>query len=216
MALPASGLPRLYAILDAETLAARELELPPVTLSMRRAGVRLLQYRDKQGSREQVLRSAQAIGAIFAGSGCTLILNDHAELVREAGWHGVHLGQQDMSPANARSLVGPEAVIGWSTHTPEQALTAEREGAVDYVAIGPIFATQTKADAEAVVGIAGLRAVRAVMSKPLVAIGGIGAEMLAPVLAAGASSVALISALLADPGAIEARVRSLIEATEDL
>ena len=207
-------LPRLYAILDAESVAARGMELPDVALSLRRGGVQLLQYRDKRGSARAVLANARAIGAIFAGSGCMLILNDRAELVREAGWNGVHLGQEDGVPSDARALVGEGGVIGLSTHTAAQALAAERDAAVDYVAIGPVFATRTKSDAEAVVGVAGVSAARALVRKPLVGIGGISWESAGQVISAGADAVAVIAALLVKAEAIEEQTRALIAATE--
>lgn len=203
-------LPRLYAILDAEALLARGADLLETAAALREAGVRLLQYRDKQGSSEVVLRNAQAIARCFRGSGCTLVLNDHAELVASAGWDGVHLGQDDARPEDARALVGEHRVIGLSTHTPAQAVAADRRDAVDYVAIGPVFATTSKRDPAAVVGLDGLREVRAHVLKPLVAIGGISRETLTDVLRAGADSAAVIGALFEGGGTVQQRARDLL------
>ena len=216
MAWPGEAMPRMYAILDAEAVAARGGELLAVAGALRRAGVALLQYRDKLGTDEAVLANARATGEVFRGSECTLILNDRAELVREAGWDGVHLGQGDMEPGRARVLLGEGLLIGLSTHTLAQAMAAELDRAVDYVALGPIFSTATKRDAEAVVGLAGLAEVRSAVHKPLVAIGGVSGERIAPVLAAGVDAIAFISALFIEVDDVERRTRALIEQLEHL
>jgi thiamine-phosphate pyrophosphorylase len=187
-------LPRLYAIADRATLDARGIRVGEFAQEMAKAGVRLLQYRDKVGAPNEVLRAAREIAAAFAGTDCLLIMNDRADLARLAGW-GVHVGHEDLSPDDARKIVGP-ALIGVSTHNEAQGLAAEA-GEADYVAIGPVFATATKADTEPVVGLEGVRRARALTRKPLVAIGGITRENARSVIDAGADSVAVIGALLA-------------------
>ena len=205
-------LPRVYTILDAASVAARGLDLLRTARALRDVGVSLLQYRDKQGSTEVVLRNARAIRQMFAGSGATLILNDHAELVIDAGWDGVHVGHADLRPEEARRFVGSNCVVGLSTHTTAEAVAAQQHRDVDYVAFGPIFATATKPDAQAVVGLAGLREVRSLVTKPLVGIGGISGDRVADVMLAGADAVALISALFDADGSVERRTRALIQA----
>jgi thiamine-phosphate pyrophosphorylase len=186
---------RLYAILDAESCARRGLQLVDVASAWRDRGVCLLQYRDKTGSDDDVLRATEAIANAFRSEYAILLLNDRVHLLERSGWDGVHVGQGDMPVSVAREQVGDNALIGLSTHTPEQAESAGREE-VDYVAVGPVFATATKLNAEPVVGLCGLQAVRALVRKPLVAIGGIGLHQARQVRASGADSVALISALL--------------------
>jgi thiamine-phosphate pyrophosphorylase len=164
-----------------------------------------------QGSPQQVLEAAAEIKAIFAGTGATLILNDRADLAVLAGWDGVHVGHADMPPEAVRSVIGPERVLGVSTHNEEQ-LRAADVSAADYVAVGPVYATSSKSDTEPVIGLEGVRMARALTSKPLVAIGGISVERALEVLAAGADSVAVIGALFPPEGqSVTEHVRALRE-----
>lgn len=190
-------LPRLYAIADAGVLARRGVGVAEFARELQAAGVTLLQYRDKDGSPQDVLRNAAAIREAFAGTDCRLILNDRADLTVLAGWNGVHVGQDDLSPADARRVVGTSRLIGTSTHSDEQVRVADA-GCADYVAVGPVFATGTKLDAEPVIGLDGVRRARALTAKPIVAIGGITRTNAASVVAAGADSVAVISGLFAE------------------
>ena len=189
-------LPRLYAIVDAEVLTARGVLLADFARDLRAAGVGLVQYRNKNGSPQDVLRAAAVLREVFAGSPCRLILNDRADLAVLANFDGVHVGQGDLSPEDARRVVGLDRIVGLSTHTYEQARIAEQSSA-DYIAIGPIFATGTKPDASPVVGLEGVRRARALTTKPLVAIGGITRANARSVIDSGADSVAVISALFA-------------------
>jgi thiamine-phosphate pyrophosphorylase len=125
-------------------------------------------------------------------------MNDRADLCLAAGFAGVHVGQEDLSPQGVRQVIGPERWLGISTHTAEQVRVADGTDAT-YLAIGPVFATGSKAAADPVVGLAGVRAARALTSKPLVAIGGITRANFREVLAAGADSAAVISDLLREP-----------------
>ncbi len=189
-------LPKLYPIIDRATLDARDVTVAAFAQELRDAGVTLLQYRDKHSGPQEVMRAASEIAAVFAGVNATLILNDRADLAALLGW-GVHVGQGDLSPADARRLVG-ERVIGVSTHTEKQILRCAQDdnlSVADYVAIGPVFATSTKPDAEPVVGLDGVRRARTLTTKPLVAIGGITLENARSVMDAGADSVAVISGL---------------------
>ena len=133
---------RLYVIVDAEVLAALSVPLAAFTRDLRAAGVELVQYRDKTGSPQDVLRAAAILHEAMAGSGCKLIMNDRADLSVLANFDGVHVGQGDLSPEDARRVVGPDRIVGVSTHTAEQVSIAEQSCA-DYVAIGPVFATGT-------------------------------------------------------------------------
>jgi thiamine-phosphate pyrophosphorylase len=188
-------LPKLYPIADKATLDAHGISVSSFADEMARAGVGVLQYRDKAGSPQEILRAAEEIAAVFAGVDAMLILNDRADLAVLAGW-GVHVGHEDMSPCDARKVMGEqESVIGVSTHNDEQMMAADA-GCADYIAIGPVFATSTKADAEPVVGLEGVRRARALTKKPLVAIGGIMRENARSVIDAGADSVAVIGGLL--------------------
>ncbi len=185
-------LPRLYAITDS----------PSAALALTEAGVTLLQYRNKTASAKQILSDARLIRRQCVSSradhAVRLIMNDRADLCLAAEFDGVHLGADDLSPASARALVGDGLWVGVSTHTAEQVRAANLTSA-DYVAFGPIFATGSKADHEPVVGLASLRAARALTDKPLVAIGGITVENCRSIIDAGADAVAVIAALRDDP-----------------
>ena len=154
-------LPRLYSIVDAGVLERRAVTAADFACELRAAGVTLLQYRDKTGSPEDILRAASVIRGVFSSTDCRLILNDRADLAVLAGWDGVHVGQGDLSPEDARRVVGPKRWIGASTHTDEQVRLAEA-GCADYVAVGPVFSTGTKLDAESVIGLEGVRRARGI------------------------------------------------------
>ncbi|SDF05467.1 thiamine-phosphate diphosphorylase [Terriglobus roseus] len=188
-------LPRLYAILDAESCARRGLALLETAKVWRDAGVTLMQYRDKVATDASVLENAALLRCVFEGVDATLILNDRVHLFAESGFDGVHVGQGDASVASVREVIGADAVLGISTHNPAQFADADLLS-VSYVAVGPVFATSTKLDAEPVVGLDGVRLARSLTRKPLVAIGGITQANAASVLEAGADSVAVISGLL--------------------
>ena len=204
---------RLYAILDAESCRRRGLAIDEIAHVWRDAGVRLLQFRDKQGTDDDVLRAAETIAKAFRTADSILLLNDRVHLLARCGWDGAHVGQRDRTIAQARALAGQGAILGLSTHKPEQADAAGRED-LDYIAIGPIFATATKVDADPVVGLCGLEAVRALVRKPLVAIGGIGLQQAREVRRAGADSIASISGLIPELTAQSTQGRTLGELAE--
>jgi thiamine-phosphate pyrophosphorylase len=189
-------LPRFYPILDAGLLLRAGLSIEGFARELRAAGVRFLQYRDKEASDEVLLQRAAILRRVFTD--CCLILNDRVPLVVSAGYDGVHVGQEDLSPAEARAMVGPQVMVGISTHGESQLLSAA-DSPVDYVAIGPVFATSSKQVPDPVVGLEGVRAARALTNKPLVAIGGITRANCASVMEAGADSVAVISDLIQSP-----------------
>jgi thiamine-phosphate pyrophosphorylase len=186
---------RLYAIVDVDTLRANGCRVCSFGEEMRRAGVQLVQYRNKRGAPADVLRDAEVLREIFHGSPATLVMNDRADLAALAGWDGVHVGQGDLAPADARRVAGAGCVVGVSTHRAREVEAADGSCA-DYVAVGPVFATGTKADAAPVVGLDGVRRARALTGKPLVAIGGITRANARSVIDAGADAVAAISGLM--------------------
>lgn len=204
-------LPPLYAILDVEAVNARSWAPADVCRAWLAAGVRLIQLRAKDLASGPFLDLADEAMALCRDAGARLIINDRADIAAMAGASGVHIGQDDLSPADARRVVGPFAIVGLSTHEAGQMAAAVLEP-ISYVAIGPVFATATKdtgyeplgpqlvQDAAAVARRAGL---------PLVAIGGITLDRAQVVLEAGADSVAVITDLLISPdlNGVEDRAR---------
>jgi thiamine-phosphate pyrophosphorylase len=202
-------LSKLYAIVDRGTLDARGLSIAEFATELRDAGVLLVQYRDKCGPPREILRAAEEISRVFAGfDDAVLVMNDRADLAMLAGW-GVHVGQGDLSVIDAKKVLGG-GVVGVSTHTHPQVVEAAAS-ASDYVAVGPVFATSTKADAEAVIGLEGVRRARGLTHKPLVAIGGITLQNARSVVGAGADSVAVISGLLAEGASAGELARDFLE-----
>jgi thiamine-phosphate pyrophosphorylase len=197
----------LYVIIDRATLEARGVGVRAFAEELREGGVRLVQYRDKVGGPQEVLRACAEIEAAFDGVEAKLVLNDRADLAALRRW-GVHVGQGDLGVGDAWRVLGAEVsrssvkgaydrgtqMVGVSTHTVEEVRVAALSEA-DYVAVGPVFATSTKVDAEPVVGLEGVRRARALTTKPLVAIGGISLENCRDVVEAGADSVAVISGM---------------------
>lgn len=199
--------PFLYAIVDAERLGGRPAGAASEALA--RGGAAIVQLRAKRVPDRRLFELSEDARDGARRGGALFVVNDRPDIARMVGADGVHLGQDDLPPADARRLLGADAVIGHSTHSLAQ-LRAAVAGPVDYVALGPIFATATKADAEAVVGLEALRSARALTDLPLVAIGGIDRERAAQAFAAGADGVAVISALL-DRADLEEAARTFVE-----
>ena len=170
--------------------------LTRVTAALR-GGVRILQYRDKDATPAERQEMATRLAALCRQAGATFIINDDAELARDCNADGVHLGQKDGAVATARTLLGPGKLIGVSTRTIAEAQRAAAAGA-DYIGLGSLYPTTTKGDA-IVVGLEVLRAVRAAVGLPIVAIGGIDRDKAGAVLAAGADCVAVVSAVMGAP-----------------
>lgn len=196
----AFSLPRLYPILDTALLARLGMPVEAAAEAMLAAGVRLLQFRHKGGFSRTAFEAAERVAELCRQAGAALIINDRADIARLLG-AGLHVGQEDLPPADARRLIGNEAALGLSTHNSAQFSAALGEP-VDYVAFGPIFPTATKENPDPVVGLDLLPALaeqarRA--GRPLVAIGGITRDRAHQVLAAGADSLAVISDLLPEP-----------------
>ena len=188
-------LPRLYAIIDA-AFFPDTAALLAFAGELRDGGVTLLQYRNKSENARHMLSQARELRRILEGA--RLIMNDRADLCLAAGFNGVHLGQEDLSVEGARRVVGEKLWVGVSTHNPEQ-VRAVTSGSADYVAVGPVFATSSKANPDPVIGLEGVRLARSLTRKPLVAIGGITRKNCRSVLEAGADAVAIISDLLDNP-----------------
>ena len=184
-----SGLPRLYAIADASFG-------DPVQLaqSLIIGGAPLIQLRNKKAGAREFLDQVERLLSL-APVEVRIIVNDRVDVARMAGAWGVHLGQTDLPPAEARQILGSEFIVGFSTHNLTQALEADKFP-VDYIAVGPIFPTSTKQHPDPVVGLRGLAAIAEAVHKPIVAIGGITIENAAEVLKAGAHSIAVIRDLL--------------------
>lgn len=184
--------PRIYALADAEALAPMPLSEGVVRFAD--AGVRWIQLRAKKLSDRALYREIERSSERLQGREVTLWINDRADLARHFALPGLHVGQTDLAPGEARRIVGTETWIGASTHSREQVERAAADPEVDVVAVGPVFATGNKRDAEPVVGLDLVRSARACTGKPLVAIGGIGPSRIDAVLAAGADTVALLGA----------------------
>jgi thiamine-phosphate pyrophosphorylase len=199
------ALPRFYPILDAGLLLRAGLSIEGFARELREAGIRFLQYRDKEASDETVLERAALLRRIFPAPDSCLILNDRVALVLSAGCDGIHVGQEDLTPGQVRAMLGAEVLIGVSTHG-ERRLMSAGEGPADYVAIGPVFATTSKQNPDPVVGVEGVRAARAITAKPVVAIGGISRSNCAAVVEAGADSVAVISDLIPREGSSTGKI----------
>jgi thiamine-phosphate pyrophosphorylase len=191
------SLPRLYAIVDAAAFRKPE-DLTTFATELIFGGCTVLQYRNKNASAGEMFRQALALKIMSALGDVKLIMNDRADLCLAAEFDGVHVGQDDLSTPSVRSIIGPDRWLGFSTHTPRQVKEGDSTSA-DYLAIGPVFSTSSKDQADPVVGLEGVRQARLLTQKPLVAIGGITRANAASVIEAGADSVAVISDLLRDP-----------------
>ena len=178
-----------------------------------RGGATLIQLREKHLPPRAFFEQAEQAIAVAHANGARIIINDRVDIALALAADGVHLGQDDMPPAAARALLGDHALIGFSTHTLKQALHAG-DLPIDYLAVGPIFQTATKVNADPPIGLAGLKEIRAAIGDfPLVAIGGITASNVKITLEAGASCVAVISAALTGPAGITAAMKDLITAS---
>lgn len=193
------SLPRLYPIIDPALLKDRSsATLAAFASGLIAGGVTLIQLRNKSGDVKEILSHAHQLRQIAPSGKVRLIMNDRADLCLGVGFDGVHIGQDDLSPEGARKVIGPQRWLGVSTHNPAQVAEADKTSA-DYIAVGPVFQTASKANPDPVIGVAGVRLARSLTRKPLVAIGGITLENCNSVIDAGADSVAVISALLPDP-----------------
>jgi len=202
-------LPRVYPILDSQTLEARGLGLASTAAAFLEGGAEILQIRHKGHWGREIFEAAWEIARLCREAGALLIVDDRADfaMLLEAG---LHVGQDDLAPQDARRLMGPAALIGFSSHNVDQLLAAAAEP-VDYVALGPVFPTASKRNPDPVVGIEELRRCRRLIAKPLVAIGGITPANAADVLRAGADSLAVIAGLLPEAATAQSLRRRMEE-----
>jgi thiamine-phosphate pyrophosphorylase len=184
-------IPKLYTITDRQWSNCTHEEIVRMLLE---GGARFIQLRDKEASGRELLEQAMACLKLTREAGATLIINDRVDVALTAGADGVHLGQDDLSVAEAREILGEDKIIGVSTHSIAQ-FRAALETSADYIAVGPIYPTTTKENPGPVVGLNLVREARKQTDRPLVAIGGINHRRALKVIAAGADCVAVISAL---------------------
>jgi len=185
--------PRFYPILDTTALSERECSVALAAEALLEIGIRILQYRHKTAWKQLHFDEAQHIAGLCEQAGVLFVLNDRADFAHVMG-AALHIGQDDLPPVAARRVISDE-VIGYSTHNRQQLLCANEEP-VEYVSIGPIFSTKSKERPDPELSVEGLRSLRPLTQKPLVAIGGIDLLNAGDVLDAGADSVAVISGLL--------------------
>jgi thiamine-phosphate pyrophosphorylase len=190
------SIPPIYPILDSATLEKCGYPMADAADALLEAGARILQFRHKGPFTRGVFAAAERVSELCRAAGAIYVIDDRADvaLLLDAG---VHLGQDDLRPAEAREIVGPARLIGFSTHNEDQ-LRAASDEPVDYIAVGPIFATGSKANPDPVLGVEELRRLRGLTGRPLVAIGGIRPEAFAAMLSAGADSIALIAGWMPD------------------
>ena len=199
--------PKIYPITDprlAKLSHAEQVE------RLIKGGARFIQLREKRASPKEFYDDAQAALEIARKHCAKIIINDRIDIALALKADGVHLGQDDLPPEQARKILGAKAIIGYSTHSIKQAIEAVKLP-IDYLAIGPVFATATKENPDALVGIEGVRNVRtAIGDFPLVAIGGITAENFREVFNAGANSVAIIKSILFPTAEISENFQSFL------
>lgn len=202
---------KLYAVTDRSWLGGRTLA-QQVEESLA-GGATMVQLREKGADRETLRREALEIRAVCRRYGVPFLINDAADLAAEVEADGVHVGQQDMSPRQARAILGPDGIVGVSAHTVEEARAAQAAGA-DYLGVGAVFATGTKGNTTPV-DYETLKAICAAVDIPVVAIGGVGRDNLSSLAGSGICGVAVVSALYAQPD-VRAAARSLRKQVEEM
>ena len=182
---------KIYA-LTAENLSKGRSNLTIIDACIA-AGIRFLQYREKNKSAREMYEECLAIREKTARAGVTFIVNDHIDLALAVKADGVHIGQEDLPPQIVRELIGEDMVLGLSTHNPDQIKLAEKSGVVDYLGVGPVYATQTKVDVGEAVGLKYVTYAHEHTKLPFVAIGGIKEHNIHDVAKAGAKTIAVVS-----------------------
>ncbi len=202
-------LPKIYPITDTRLTKLSHTEQVE---KLTKGGAKFIQLREKYASPNDFYEDAKVAIEIARRNSVKIIINDRVDIALVLKADGVHLGQDDLPPAKARLILGEKAIIGFSTHSVEQAIEAVKLP-IDYAAIGPVFATETKENPDEIVGVEGVKMVReAIGNFPLVAIGGITAENFREVFSAGADSLAIIKSVLFPPAKIEENLRSFVTA----
>lgn len=200
-------LPRVYPILDTESLERLGMRLAAAAVALVEGGTGILQIRHKGHWSRDLFAAAREAARLCREAGTLLIVNDRADFAQLLD-AGLHVGQDDLSPRDARKLLGTHSVIGYSTHNPSQLAAAGGEP-VDYIALGPVFATASKRNPDPAMGVEGIRQGRGLVERPLVAIGGITLENAREVWAAGADSVAVIGGMLPEAPSLRALRRRM-------
>ena len=190
-------IPRFYPLLDTALLAVRGLTPVDAAAALLDAGARILQLRHKGTYTRMMFDQASTIARMCREAGAAFIVNDRADVALMVD-AGVHVGQDDLAPADVRRVVGPDRTVGFSTHNEKQFRLALSEPA-DYLAFGPVFPTSSKENPDPAVGLVELRRIRMLADRPLVAIGGITREHAPSVIEAGADSIAVIGDLYPSP-----------------
>ena len=199
----------IYALTAEEySLGRTNVEVAQLLIT---AGIKVIQYREKDKKAGQMYQECLAIRELTKQAGVTFIINDHIDLALLTGADGVHIGQDDLPPAQVRALIGNNMVLGLSTHSPAQAQAAAALGCIDYIGVGPIFATHTKKDVCEPVGFTYLEYVAQNHQLPFVAIGGIKEGNVKDVRQRGASIVAIVTDIVG-AGDIPAKVQAIRQA----
>lgn len=201
-------MPKIYPITHASLTKLSHAEQVERLI---KGGAKIIQLREKYASPQDFYETAKKALEVARRRNVKIIINDRVDLALALKADGVHLGQSDLPPEQARKILGEKAIIGFSTHNLKQAISAVKMP-INYVAIGPVFNTKTKENPDKIVGVEAVRKVRAAIGNfPLVAIGGITSENFRDVLSAGADSTAVISSLLSDKEKISENTRILFE-----
>jgi thiamine-phosphate pyrophosphorylase len=203
------SLPGFYAVVDAEVASAHGWTLVDLAAAVFDGGATLVQIRAKSLPSSQLLEASRQVVALAASHRASVVVNDRADVAVLSGAAGVHVGQDDVSPHDARAIVGPDRLVGVSTHSADQVAVAAL-APVSYIAVGPIFATTTKQTGYDAVGLDLLRRA-ASTGKDVVAIGGVTLDRVNQVIGAGATSVAVITDLLVG-GDPTLRTRAFVDA----
>lgn len=203
----------VYLVTDTWLCGSRGV--PATVEAAVRGGATVVQLRDPHADDDEVVALGRAVAAVLHGTGVPLLVNDRVHLVEAIGAHGAHVGQSDLAVSQARAILGPDAYLGLSAQTPEHVAAARRHPLddIDYLGVGPVWAQTTKPDAAAPVGLERLRRLRAASPWPCVAIGGIDAQRARLAREAGASGVAVVSAVCGRPDP-EAATREICAAWE--
>lgn len=202
-------LPKIYPITDARISGLSHTEQVKRLVA---GGASLIQLREKHLTPKEFYEDAKSAVEFAREHGVLILINDRVDIAMALDADGVHLGQTDLAPDRARTLLGHKKIVGFSTHSVAQALEASLLG-IDYLAIGPVYTTSTKENPDPVVGLDGVRRVRdAIGDLPLVGIGGIRKDNFSEVLRAGADSIAIISDILGSQKDITERFKGLVDA----
>ena len=201
---------RLCLVTDRRLAGVRPLA--EIVAAAARGGATMVQLREKEATTRAFLEEARALKAMLAPLGVKFLVNDRLDIALAVDADGLHVGQDDMPVDEARRLLGPDKIIGLSITEPEQALRPDA-AAADYLGVGPVYAQQTKGDASAPLGVEGFCRARRLAAKPMLAIGGLTPENSAPLVAAGAAGVAVVSAIVAasDPETAARRFAALFQ-----